>query len=87
LAHIAAPDDLVLRAILVKLFNDRQLTVEPHVIGTLALHMDRSFEAAQRLVERCDRLALERQRRVTRAVVTEALAAEGGATKDFDPHE
>ncbi len=80
LVLIEAPDDTLLRAVLVKLFSDRQLAVEPHVIQHLALHMERSFEAAQRLVEACDQLALSRQRRVTRVIAAEALtlAGDGG---------
>lgn len=75
LVRIEAPDDTILKAVLVKLFSDRQLTVEPHVISHLALHMERSFEAAQRIVTVCDRLALSRQRRVSRGLAAEALAA------------
>ncbi len=77
LAHIASPDDAVIKAVLVKQFADRQLLVEPLVIAYLALHMDRSFESAQRLVARCDHLALTRQRRVTRPLASEALSSEG----------
>ncbi len=79
LVRIEAPDDELLKAVLVKLFTDRQLTPEPHVIAHLALHMERSFEAAARLVEACDQLALARHRRVTRAIAAEALERIGGA--------
>ncbi len=78
MVRIEAPDDAILKAVLVKLFADRQLAVEPHVIAHLALHADRSFEAAQSLVEACDKLALSRQRRVTRAIASEALATRAG---------
>lgn len=73
---IEEPDDGVLKAVLVKLFQDRQLLVDPHVIGHLALHMERSLAAAQRIVERCDTLALAQRRKVTRALAAEALAEE-----------
>lgn len=73
MVRIEAPDDQILKAVLVKLFTDRQLTPEPHVIAHLALHMERSFEAAVRLVEVCDQLALSRQRRVSRTIAGEAL--------------
>lgn len=74
LATIEAPDEPLLKAVLVKLFADRQLDVEPHVIGYLALHMDRSMQAANEVVAEADRLALAKQRRVSRAVAAEALA-------------
>jgi chromosomal replication initiation ATPase DnaA len=37
---IEPPDEALLKAVLVKHFADRQLAVEPHVIGYIALHMD-----------------------------------------------
>lgn len=75
---IELPDETLLRSVLVKLFADRQLAVEPHVIGHLALHMERSMRAAIRIVAAADRLALARHRRVTRAIAAEALAACSG---------
>ena len=37
LVTIAPPDEALLKAVLVKHFTDRQLVVEPHVIGYIAL--------------------------------------------------
>ncbi len=74
LVAIDTPDEALLKAVLIKLFSDRQLAVEPHVIAHIALHMDRSMETAGRVVAAADRLALAKQRRVTRAVAADALA-------------
>lgn len=74
LAPIEPPDEGLLKAVLVKLFSDRQLAVEPHVVNYLALHMDRSMETASRVVAAVDRLSLAKQRKVTRAIAAEALA-------------
>lgn len=71
--RIEAPDEALLKAVLVKLFADRQLVIEPHVIDHLARHVDRSIEAAERVVAAADHLALSRGRRVTRALAAEAL--------------
>lgn len=73
-ATIEPPDDALLRAVLVKLFIDRQLVVDTGIIEMLALRMERSFAAARKLVDALDRLSLERGRRVTRALAGEALA-------------
>lgn len=73
-ATIEPPDDGLLRAVLVKLFIDRQLVVDTAVIEALALRMERSFAAARQVVDRLDRVALERGRRVTRLLVQEVLA-------------
>src|SRR5207247_10669361 len=51
---MAPPDDALLRAVLVKLFADRQLAVDESVIGYLATRIERSFAAARRLVARLD---------------------------------
>lgn len=75
LVRIEAPDEALLRAVIVKLFADRQIAVEPHVIAYLALHMERSMAAALRIVALVDRMSLARQRKVTRPLVAEALEA------------
>jgi chromosomal replication initiation ATPase DnaA len=72
--EISSPDDGLLGAVLIKLFADRQLNVEPAVIGHLLRHMERSMASASTLVTRIDHLALTRQRKVTRALASEALA-------------
>ena len=50
LVTIARPDEVLLKAVLIKHFSDRQLVVEPHVISHLALHMEQSMEAAANIV-------------------------------------
>jgi chromosomal replication initiation ATPase DnaA len=71
---IDPPDEALLKAVLVKHFMDRQLVVEPHVIGYIALHMERSMEAAATIVAEIDRAALASHRRITRALAAEILA-------------
>lgn len=72
---IEMPDESLLQGLLVKLFADRQLAVEPQLVVHLVRHMDRSASVAQRLVAEIDRRALQTHRKVTRALATEALAA------------
>lgn len=73
LVEILPPDDGLLAAVLVKHFADRQLTVEPNVIGYLLVNMERTMAAAAATVEAIDRLALAARRRVTRPLAAEAL--------------
>jgi chromosomal replication initiation ATPase DnaA len=77
LAEIAPPDDGLLRVVLVKLFADRQLAVDPQVVAYLLLRMERSMEAARRVVAEVDRQALVLKRGVTRSVAASALEALG----------
>ena len=78
-ALIAPPDDALLRAVLVKLFADRQLSVEPQIIAYLLVRMERSMEAASRLVAELDHRSLALQRAVTRSVAAAALESLGYA--------
>jgi len=71
--EIAPPDDLLLQAVLTKLFADRQLMVEPQLIHYCVRRMERSFEAAQRFVTEIDRLALEKKSKMTRGLAKQAL--------------
>jgi chromosomal replication initiation ATPase DnaA len=71
---IAPPDEMLLRAVLLKHFTDRQLTIDPPIISYLATHMERSFEAAQTLVEAIDRRSLATKRRVTRALASAVIS-------------
>ena len=65
------PGDALLRAVLVKLFADRQLAVDENLIGYLLSRMERSFAAAGSMVTALDREALRQQRPVTRALASE----------------
>jgi chromosomal replication initiation ATPase DnaA len=78
-ARIQPPDEALLKSVLVKHFVDRQLIVDTGVIDAIALRIPRAFAAARAVVEAIDRAALERGRRVTRALgaeFAEAIAAE-----------
>jgi chromosomal replication initiation ATPase DnaA len=70
---LAPPDEALLRAVLVKLFADRQLTVDESVIGYLAMRIERSFAAARAVVATLDEEAMRRQRPLTRALAAEVL--------------
>jgi chromosomal replication initiation ATPase DnaA len=71
--ELGAPDEALLKAVLVKLFCDRQLIVDAQVIDALALHLDRSLDLARRIVALLDREALASGRKVTRAMVRTLL--------------
>jgi chromosomal replication initiation ATPase DnaA len=76
LVTIEEPDEALLSAVLVKLFADRQLSVEPGVIGYLMKRMERSMAAAQILVEALDRAALAEKRAVTTVLAAKLFSAE-----------
>lgn len=73
LVNIGEPDETLLRAVLVKLFADRQLSIAPDIIDYLMLRMERSMASAQNLVAALDRAALAERRAVTRALASKVL--------------
>ena len=70
---LAPPDDALLRAVLVKLFADRQLAVDEALVGYVATRIERTFQAARAVVARLDQAAIERKRPLTRALAAEVL--------------
>ena len=75
LVEIGEPDDELLRKVLFKLFADRQLAIEPALIDYLVVRMERSLDAAHKIVERLDAMALAQKRKITRQLAGEVLAA------------
>lgn len=71
---VTCSDDIQLSQMLVKLFADRQVAVDPRIVAYLVARMERSQEEAVMLVEIIDRLALERGTAITRSIAAEALA-------------
>lgn len=80
---LEAPDDALLKAVLVKLFVDRQLVVDTSVVDYIALRIERSLAKASELVALLDKEALSRGRRVSRAIAAEIL----GAAQEMDESE
>lgn len=70
---IAAPDDALLAAVLVKLFADRQLAVGEDVVKYLVPRIERSFHAARHWVAELDAAALAENRAITTVLARRLL--------------
>lgn len=70
---IQSPDESLLRFVLLKLFSDRQLTIDPTVIAYLLPRMERSLQAAQRIVALLDEESLARGRPISRLMAAHVL--------------
>ena len=83
-ARLSKPDDVLLAAVLAKLFDDRSITPAATVIPYLTDHMPRSFEMARQVVEAVDARSLGERRKVTRTLAMQVLDAlsEGHAVPD-----
>lgn len=76
---LGEPDDELLRRVMVKLFADRQLSVESAVVDYIALRMERSLQGANAIVAELDRAALAGKVPVTRKLAAGALDRVFGA--------
>jgi chromosomal replication initiation ATPase DnaA len=68
---LSAPEDGLLRALIVKLAADRQLNVDEALVNYLANRIERSFAAARTAVAQLDEEAMRQHRPVTRALAAE----------------
>ena len=88
-AALGSPDDALLAAVMVKLFNDRQLRVEEELVEYLLRRLERSFAAIRRAVAELDRAALEERRPVNVALARDRLVrlqGDGGEAVDGSGH-
>ncbi len=74
---VKAPDDILMSAILAKLFADRQIQVGQDVIEFLLVRLERSFDAARQAVAVIDDTALAAHRRITVPLVRDLLRRGG----------
>jgi chromosomal replication initiation ATPase DnaA len=73
--EVHEPDDALLEGVIAKLFADRQVDVEPHVVSYLARRIERSVATAIDVVDRLDRAALEEKSRITRSLAARIVSA------------
>ncbi len=82
--EISEPDDHLLAAVITKLFSDRQVEVEPHVVQFLVRRIERSLSTAIDVVDRLDRAALEQKSRITRSLAAATLSALDHGQGEFE---
>ena len=72
---LEAPDDALLRMLIVKLAADRQLAVDEALVNYLANRIERSFAGVRAAIALLDEEALRQHRPVTRALAAELFRA------------
>lgn len=68
---LQAPDDAMLRGVIIKVAADRQLALDESMVRYLLSHVERSFAAARAAVITLDNEALRQGRPVTRTLAAE----------------
>jgi chromosomal replication initiation ATPase DnaA len=74
---LQAPDDAMLRGVIIKLAADRQLALDEGVVRYLLSHIERSFAAARAAVIALDNEALRQRRPVSRTLAAELFRDAG----------
>jgi len=73
LVRIDPPDEMLLSAVMAKLFDDRQVNISPQVIAYAVTRIDRTLAAVHALVAELDALSLARSKPMSRQMVAEIL--------------
>ena len=74
--RIGNPDDAFIKALLVKLFADRQLLIGEEAIDYAIKNMERSFKGAGDLVAAADKLSLAKHKAITIPLLREILKSD-----------
>ncbi|MEO3998728.1 DnaA regulatory inactivator HdaA [Mesorhizobium sp. CAU 1732] len=82
--EIQEPDDALLAGVVTKLFADRQVEVEPHVIQFIVRRIERSLSTAIDVVARLDQAALEQKSRISRALAADILGEMDNGQRSLD---
>lgn len=70
---IDRPDEMLLTAVLIKLFKDRQINITEETLNYILPRMERSFIAARDLVMQADKIALAEKRNITIPLIRDIL--------------
>ncbi|GHA46067.1 hypothetical protein GCM10008927_09060 [Amylibacter ulvae] len=65
-AQLEAPDDMLLMAVMIKQFEDRQIAIDPAVVNFLIPRVERSFAFVAKLVAKLDETALAARKPISR---------------------
>ena len=72
-AKINEPDDQLMELILIKIFNDKQLKINPNVIDFLMSRLVRSYKSINLFIEKIDNFSLEKGKKITIPLINDLL--------------
>ncbi|MFL2816533.1 MAG: DnaA ATPase domain-containing protein [Alphaproteobacteria bacterium] len=72
-AKIKEPDDQLMELILIKIFNDKQLKINPNVIDFLMSRLVRSYKGINLFIEKIDMFSLEKGKKITIPLINDLL--------------
>ena len=72
-AKIKEPDDQLMELLLIKIFNDKQLKINPNIIDFLVSRLERSYESINLFIEKIDKFSLEKGKKITIPLINDLL--------------
>ena len=72
-AKIMQPDDELMKLVLIKIFNDKQLLIKPNVINFLKSRLERSYKSINDFIEKIDKFSLEKGKKITIALINDLI--------------
>ena len=72
-AKIKEPDDQLMKLLLIKIFNDKQLKINPNIIDFLVSRLERSYESINLFIEKIDKFSLEKGKKITIPLINDLL--------------
>jgi len=72
-AKIKEPDDQLMELLLIKIFNDKQLKINPNIIDFLLSRLERSYESINLFIEKIDKFSLEKGKKITIPLINDLL--------------
>ena len=72
-AKIKEPNDHLMELILIKIFNDKQLKINPNVIDFLMSRLVRSYKSINLFIEKIDKFSLEKGKKITIPLINDLL--------------
>ena len=70
---ILEPDDILMEALIIKLFNDRQLVVKPKVVNFLMQRVERSYLGIMEIIDFLDNSSLSEKKSISIKFINELL--------------
>ena len=64
-ASIEEPDDTLMEALIIKLFNDRQISVKPKTVNFLMQRIERSYLGVSEIIELIDKVSLSQKKSIS----------------------
>ena len=68
-AFIEEPDDILMEALIIKLFNDRQIIIKPNIVNFLMQRIERSYLGVAEIIDLIDKVSLSRKKSVSISLI------------------